>query len=112
MENCQYFQVRGSHVGACLPSSGIWYHTQCYLKKGASSTNTIHHLDFDAPTREHAQQLPDDKVFFVLVLQISLKFASLLQSHLDVSCGHVSSFVYKIYALLKIIIYYKNGFLN
>ncbi|KAH0982307.1 hypothetical protein GBA52_009484 [Prunus armeniaca] len=54
-------KVRGSHVGACLPSSGIWYHTQCYLKKGASSTNTIHHLDFDAPTREHAQQLPDDK---------------------------------------------------
>ncbi|VVA20711.1 PREDICTED: nuclear pore [Prunus dulcis] len=54
-------KVRGSHVGACLPSSGIWYQTQCYLKKGASSTNTIHHLDFDAPTREHAQQLPDDK---------------------------------------------------
>lgn len=54
-------KVRGSHVGACLPSSGIWFHTQRHLKKGTSSTNTIHHLDFDAPTREHAHLLPDDK---------------------------------------------------
>ncbi|XP_062008772.1 nuclear pore complex protein NUP107 [Rosa rugosa] len=54
-------KVRGSHVGACLPSSGIWFHTQRYLKKGTSSTNTVHHLDFDAPTREHAHLLPDDK---------------------------------------------------
>ncbi|PRQ51617.1 putative nuclear pore protein 84/107 [Rosa chinensis] len=54
-------KVRGSHVGACLPSSGIWFHTQRYLKKGTSSANTVHHLDFDAPTREQAHLLPDDK---------------------------------------------------
>ncbi|KAB2012431.1 hypothetical protein ES319_D09G090100v1 [Gossypium barbadense] len=54
-------KVRGSHVGTYLPNSGIWYHTQRFLKKGASAANTIHHLDFDAPTREHAHQLPDDK---------------------------------------------------
>lgn len=55
--------MRGSHVGTYLPSSGIWHHTQRFLKKGASNPKTINHLDFDAPTREHAQQLPDDKVF-------------------------------------------------
>lgn len=54
-------EVRGSHVGTHLPSSGIWHHTQRYLKKGASNPKIVHHLDFDAPTREHAQQLSDDK---------------------------------------------------
>ncbi|KAL3528565.1 hypothetical protein ACH5RR_007887 [Cinchona calisaya] len=54
-------KVRGSHVGTYLPKSGIWHHTQRFLKKGASNPKTVHHLDFDAPTREHAQQLPDDK---------------------------------------------------
>jgi nuclear pore complex protein Nup107 len=62
MEINQYLQVRGSHVGTYLPSSGVWHNTQRYLKKGAFNTNTVHHLDFDAPTREHAHQLPDDKV--------------------------------------------------
>ena len=57
-----YFQVQGSHVGTYLPKSGIWHHTQRFLKKGASNLKTVHHLDFDAPTREHAQLLPDDKV--------------------------------------------------
>lgn len=54
-------KVRGSHVGTYLPKSGIWHHTQRLLKKGASHPKTVHHLDFDAPTREHAQQLADDK---------------------------------------------------
>lgn len=54
-------KVRGSHVGTYLPNSGIWHHTQRLLKKGSSGTNTVQHLDFDAPTREHAHQLPDDK---------------------------------------------------
>lgn len=54
-------KVRGSYVGSYLPNSGIWHHTQRLLKKGASNANTVHHLDFDAPTREHASQLPDDK---------------------------------------------------
>ncbi|KAJ0008281.1 hypothetical protein Pint_29237 [Pistacia integerrima] len=63
-------KVRGSHVGTYLPNSGIWHHTQRFLKKGASNSNTVHHLDFDAPTREHAHQLPDDKVALtVLCLQ-------------------------------------------
>nr|XP_027125162.1 nuclear pore complex protein NUP107 [Coffea arabica]XP_027125163.1 nuclear pore complex protein NUP107 [Coffea arabica] len=54
-------KVQGSHVGTYLPKSGIWHHTQRFLKKGASNLKTVHHLDFDAPTREHAQLLPDDK---------------------------------------------------
>ncbi|KAJ8755759.1 hypothetical protein K2173_024303 [Erythroxylum novogranatense] len=54
-------KVRGSHVGTYLPNSGIWHHTQRFLKKGSSNINTVHHLDFDAPTRENAHQLPDDK---------------------------------------------------
>lgn len=54
-------KVRGSHIGTYLPSSGVWHHTQRFLKKGLSNTNTVHHLDFDAPTREYAQLLPDDK---------------------------------------------------
>uniref|UniRef100_A0A2P2K3Y4 Nuclear pore complex protein n=1 Tax=Rhizophora mucronata TaxID=61149 RepID=A0A2P2K3Y4_RHIMU len=54
-------KVRGSHVGTYLPNSGIWHQTQRFLKKGSSDTNTVHHLDFDAPTREHAHLLSDDK---------------------------------------------------
>ncbi|KAF2323644.1 hypothetical protein GH714_036445 [Hevea brasiliensis] len=54
-------KVRGSHVGTYLPNSGIWHHTQRLLKKGSFGNNTVQHLDFDAPTREHAHQLPDDK---------------------------------------------------
>ncbi|KAK2353328.1 nuclear pore complex protein [Trifolium repens] len=54
-------KVRGSHVGSYLPSSGVWHHTQRYLKKGTSDRNIVHHLDFDAPTRENANVLPDDK---------------------------------------------------
>ncbi|CAL5379474.1 unnamed protein product [Camellia sinensis] len=57
-------EVRGSHVGTYLPSSGVWRHTQRALKKGVSKPKTIYHLDFDAPTREHAEQLPDDRVLF------------------------------------------------
>ncbi|RVW52126.1 Nuclear pore complex protein NUP107 [Vitis vinifera] len=59
-------KVRGSHVGTYLPSSGIWHHTQRFLKKGVSNSNTVHHLDFDAPTREHAPLLPDDKVLLYM----------------------------------------------
>ncbi|KAJ0008089.1 hypothetical protein Pint_29202 [Pistacia integerrima] len=33
--------------------------------------NTVHHLDFDAPTREHAHQLPDDKALSKLSYIIS-----------------------------------------
>lgn len=61
-----FLQIRGSHVGTYLPSSGVWHNTQRSLKKGTSNTNVIHHLDFDAPTREHAHQLADDKVWFYL----------------------------------------------
>ncbi|KAJ4958550.1 hypothetical protein NE237_025661 [Protea cynaroides] len=54
-------KVRGCHVGSYLPSSGVWHNTQRFLKKGISEPNVIQHLDFDAPTREMAQQVPDDK---------------------------------------------------
>lgn len=73
-------QVRGSHVGSYLPSCGVWHHTQRYLKKGAPDMNVVHHLDFDAPTRENANLLPDDKVLYK-----SLP-ASLLQ--LSLGCGN------------------------
>ncbi|KAL7204948.1 hypothetical protein ACSBR2_017966 [Camellia fascicularis] len=48
-------EVRRSHVGTYLPSSRVWRHTQRALKKGVSKPKAIHHLDFDAPTREHAE---------------------------------------------------------
>uniref|UniRef100_A0A803LDI3 Nuclear pore complex protein n=1 Tax=Chenopodium quinoa TaxID=63459 RepID=A0A803LDI3_CHEQI len=54
-------KVRGSHVGTYLPSSGIWHNTQRYLKKNEKNLKTVKHLDFDAPTRENAQPLPDDR---------------------------------------------------
>ncbi|KAI7735809.1 hypothetical protein M8C21_000571 [Ambrosia artemisiifolia] len=54
-------KIRGSHVGTHLPTSGVWNHTQRFLKKGSISEKIVQHLDFDAPTREHAQPLPDDK---------------------------------------------------
>ncbi|KAM7254636.1 hypothetical protein ACFE04_004016 [Oxalis oulophora] len=56
-------KVRGSHVGTYLPNSGIWHHTQRHLKKNGSSfsANIVHHLDFDAPTRENSNLFPDDK---------------------------------------------------
>ncbi|KAG6792215.1 hypothetical protein POTOM_001358 [Populus tomentosa] len=57
----KHHDVQGSHVGTYLPKSGIWHQTQRFLQKGASNTNTVQHLDFDAPTREHAHQLLDDK---------------------------------------------------
>ncbi|PWA80951.1 hypothetical protein CTI12_AA191640 [Artemisia annua] len=54
-------KVRGSHVGTHLPTSGVWNHTQRFLKKGSMNEKIVQHLDFDASTREHAQPLPDDK---------------------------------------------------
>ncbi|KAK9756015.1 hypothetical protein RND81_01G067200 [Saponaria officinalis] len=54
-------KVRGSHVGTYLPSSGIWHNTQRYLKKMDNNLKTVKHLDFDAPTRENALPLPDDR---------------------------------------------------
>ncbi|CAI9114461.1 OLC1v1015188C1 [Oldenlandia corymbosa var. corymbosa] len=54
-------KVRGSHVGTYLPKSGIWHNTQRHLKKGASNPKIVHHLDFDASTRECAQPLSDDR---------------------------------------------------
>ncbi|KAK1288211.1 hypothetical protein QJS10_CPB19g01945 [Acorus calamus] len=54
-------KVRGSHVGSYLPSSGVWHHTQRFLKKRNDDPAIVQHLDFDAPTREVAQLLPDDK---------------------------------------------------
>uniref|UniRef100_A0A7N0RJF5 Nuclear pore complex protein n=2 Tax=Kalanchoe fedtschenkoi TaxID=63787 RepID=A0A7N0RJF5_KALFE len=54
-------KVRGSHVGTYLPSSGVWHHTQRLIKRGISNGDIVQHMDFDAPTREHAKILPDDK---------------------------------------------------
>ncbi|XP_057535635.1 nuclear pore complex protein NUP107 isoform X2 [Amaranthus tricolor] len=54
-------KVHGSHVGTYLPSSGIWHNTQRHLKKNEIGLKTVKHLDFDAPTRENALPLPDDR---------------------------------------------------
>ncbi|PIA42962.1 hypothetical protein AQUCO_02000426v1 [Aquilegia coerulea] len=54
-------KVRGCYVGSYLPSSGVWHNTQRLLKRGHAAAATVQHLDFDAPTRELAQQHPDDK---------------------------------------------------
>ncbi|RZC86151.1 hypothetical protein C5167_026821 [Papaver somniferum] len=54
-------KVKGCHVGTHLPSSGVWHQTQRCLKKRLADTSIIQHLDFDAPTREMAQLMPDDK---------------------------------------------------
>ncbi|KAI3933887.1 hypothetical protein MKX01_028213, partial [Papaver californicum] len=54
-------KVKGCHVGTHLPSSGVWHQTQRCLKKGIADASTIQHLDFDAPTREMAHLMPDDK---------------------------------------------------
>ncbi|XP_010261756.1 PREDICTED: nuclear pore complex protein NUP107 isoform X2 [Nelumbo nucifera] len=54
-------RVRGCHVGSYLPNSGVWHHTQRILKKGSADSTIVQHLDFDAPTREIAHQLLDDK---------------------------------------------------
>ncbi|KAL9274262.1 Nuclear pore complex protein NUP107-like protein [Drosera capensis] len=54
-------KVRGSHVGTYLPSSGIWHYTQRHLQKRSRNQDTICHLDFDAPTRENALPLIDDR---------------------------------------------------
>jgi nuclear pore complex protein Nup107 len=56
--------VRGHHVGSYLPSSGVWHRTQRYLKRNNNDSTIVKHVDFDAPTREGAQLLPDDKVGF------------------------------------------------
>lgn len=62
-------KVRGSHVGSYLPSFGVWHHTQRFLKKKNDDPAIVQHMDFDAPTREVAQQLPDDKKQDELLLE-------------------------------------------
>lgn len=54
-------KVRGCPIGSYLPSSGVWQHTQRFLKKGSTDPSTVQHLDFDAPTREAAKLHSDDK---------------------------------------------------
>ncbi|KAG2563842.1 hypothetical protein PVAP13_8KG368602 [Panicum virgatum] len=62
-------KVRGSHVGSYLPSSGVWHRTQRYLKRNNNDSTIVKHVDFDAPTREEAQLLPDDKKQDELLLE-------------------------------------------
>ncbi|KAI3833530.1 hypothetical protein MKW98_024529 [Papaver atlanticum] len=60
--SCQHsHKVKECHVGTYLPSSGVWHQTQWCPKKGLAGGSTIQHLDFDPPTCEMAQLLPDDK---------------------------------------------------
>ncbi|ERN05569.1 nuclear pore complex protein NUP107 isoform X1 [Amborella trichopoda] len=54
-------RVRGWHVGSYLHHSGVWHRTQRLLKKGPTDTSIIQHLDFDAPTREQAHPVLEDK---------------------------------------------------
>nr|CAB3492127.1 unnamed protein product [Digitaria exilis] len=62
-------KVIGSHVGSYLPSSGVWHCTQRYLKRKNNDSTIVKHVDFDAPTREGAQLLPDDKKQDELLLE-------------------------------------------
>ncbi|XP_073009104.1 nuclear pore complex protein NUP107 [Typha latifolia] len=62
-------KVRGSHVGSYLPSFGVWHHTQRFLKKKNDDSTVVQHLDFDAPTREAARILSDDKKQDELLLE-------------------------------------------
>lgn len=62
-------KVRGSHVGSYLPSFGVWHHTQRFLNKKNNDPTIIQHMDFDAPTREGAHQLLDDKKQDELLLE-------------------------------------------
>ncbi|KAJ0980723.1 hypothetical protein J5N97_008978 [Dioscorea zingiberensis] len=62
-------KVRGSRVGSYLPSSGVWHHTQRFLKKKNDDPSIVRHMDFDAPTREVAHQLSDDKKQDELLLE-------------------------------------------
>jgi len=62
-------KVRGPHVGSYLPSSGVWHRTQRYLKRNNNDSTIVKHVDFDAPTREGAQLLPDDKKQDELLLE-------------------------------------------
>ncbi|EEC80177.1 hypothetical protein OsI_22031 [Oryza sativa Indica Group] len=62
-------KVRGSHVGSYLPSSGVWHRTQRYIRRKNNDTTIVKHVDFDAPTREGAQLLPDDKKQDELLLE-------------------------------------------
>ncbi|KAA8541609.1 hypothetical protein F0562_022761 [Nyssa sinensis] len=66
LEACQFLLIWITRCEALMwvlisQALAVWHHTQRSLKKGFSNPNIVHHLDFDAPTREHAQQLPDDK---------------------------------------------------
>ncbi|GMH17570.1 hypothetical protein Nepgr_019411 [Nepenthes gracilis] len=54
-------KIRGSHIGTYLPWSGIWHNTQRQLKSSNVNPDTVHYLDFDAPTRENALPLPNDR---------------------------------------------------
>uniref|UniRef100_A0A0A9EP24 Nuclear pore complex protein n=1 Tax=Arundo donax TaxID=35708 RepID=A0A0A9EP24_ARUDO len=62
-------KVRGSHIGSYLPSSGVWHRTQRYLKRKNNDSSIVKHVDFDAPTREGARLLPDDKKQDELLLE-------------------------------------------
>ncbi|KAG0461712.1 hypothetical protein HPP92_022009 [Vanilla planifolia] len=54
-------KLKGCHVGSYLPSSGVWHHTQRHLKRKATGSPIIQHMDFDAPTREEAKLHSDDR---------------------------------------------------
>lgn len=54
-------KFKGCHIGSYLPNSGVWHHTQRLLKRKINDSSIVNHLDFDAPTREAAQLIPDDK---------------------------------------------------
>ncbi|KAF3792303.1 Nuclear pore complex protein [Nymphaea thermarum] len=54
-------KIRGWHVGSYLHNSGLWQRTQRFLKKGVCDSTLVQHLDFDAPTREDAFLLSEDK---------------------------------------------------
>ncbi|KAF3335878.1 nuclear pore complex protein NUP107 [Carex littledalei] len=70
--------VRGSHVGSYLPSSGVWHHTQRFLRRKNYDPAIVQHVDFDAPTREEAKLISDDKAIFIIIFMGEQKQDELL----------------------------------
>lgn len=54
-------KVKGWYTGSYLHKSGVWHQTQRLLRKRSGSSMLVHHLDFDAPTREQARIHPEDQ---------------------------------------------------
>ncbi|GLJ31305.1 hypothetical protein SUGI_0628000 [Cryptomeria japonica] len=54
-------KVKGWYAGSYLHTSGVWHQTQRLLRKKAGNATIVHHVDFDATTREQTKLHPEDQ---------------------------------------------------